>query len=268
MTAQSGYDTSFSAIADYRYDVGLTNDEFEFTSGYRPEEMWTWNQWMNYFLYDDIPITEKQIKDTLEHNQKKIQINGNFEVMSKLPFCSKMKKLIELANYGKPYDNYTTLLVPINDHFDDYLKFSSIDPILRKQQMVQTVRYHILPFVIKPWELENRKMRLLTDLGQQRVISDWTQQTKYLVNPLNNDQWSVNTNVWGKNENPNYRNVGIIPKPIPRGENYSITNSYGYSNFGSFAPEDSDYVKILDYIETATGYIYIISRPLIANDMI
>ena len=193
---------------------GAGNKEYEFNSGIYGNPMLTWGQYMDWLLYNKkyypqnmvnneiISALQKQDEQNLNYN-----INNNtglsvFDFISSINEFSKMKTLLEYVGYNKIFDNNITLFLPVDTMFDNVLSsklnLKSIYTVNPRNQnlkwngsdrydyinALQTVRYHILPYVIKPWQLENRKLKLKTDLEGQFIETDFTNGKYQILNPI------------------------------------------------------------------------------------
>lgn len=234
MSALNGTSSSYFAIRDIHNGSNLSSgwdQEYEFLSGTDNKNMLTWGQYMNYILYDKIPVkpneslsvlrkaVDEQYKDSPGFKPKTV-----YDVIQSMPNTRKMAKLIKDSGYKKLSDvNYpVTFLVPTDEHFDEFL-----GPYLNmgvfRFNAFQTVRYHTLPYYVEPGQLKGRKYKLQTDLDKQPVESNWVGDKHLIV--------SQDT-------------------PFPGG-------IYG------FFPVRSWDVPVLGYVECEGGIVYIIDRPLV-----
>lgn len=263
MSAVYGTSTAYSAIKDIHEDLNLPgagNTEYEFLSGYSEDPtssklMMSWDQWMQWILFNQVyktPVeTQSMMEKALIEQDKKLQKNSTsnnsaisiYEYIKSVPNLSKMKKLIDYVGYGKVYDMGITLFAPINDKFDETLEYP-LTIAYKPVAALQTLRYHILPFIIKPWQMNGRKLKLRTDLEEQPIETDWTNGKQVLMNPINNTYLAPPV---GSFTNP-------PGDPVP-------------ARADSWFPKISWEVKILGSIECANGMLYIIERPICWSDL-
>ena len=233
----SGVDTNFYSIADIHEDLniaGAGNQEFEFLSGSKGDQMYTWNQYMNYILFNKEPERVKdQVKsvtnalniqqktENINNVDRTVQLSIN-DALAKLPQLSKFKKFTDYIGYGKlkDFSSKITLFAPVNDHYDEHMWYL-YNVSWTSSTAIDTLRYHILPYLLLPWQLRDRKLRLRTDLQNRTVDTDWTNGRTQLINPLS------------YNEQP-----------------------------GDWFPTKDWEVNILGMVECDNGIIYIIDRPL------
>ena len=240
-----GYNTSYYSISDIHEDLnvgGAGKDEYEFLSGYSTDlmskrPMMTWEQWMKWVLFNDKPVPLYKQQQSLEKAVNSIPTNNGkttWDIISTHPNLTKFAALAERVGYGKFFDEGNTILAPINSQFDTTLLYpltmaqvpQTLEIPSAQPADLQILRYHILPYMVKPWQLDNRRTRLRTDLELQYVEADWTGDTKYLINPI--------YQTFGENSHPS-----------------------------AWFPKKSDEVVVLDSIETTNGYLYIIDRPIL-----
>jgi len=264
MTSSSGYNTSYSAIRDIHEDLNIAGagpSEFEFLSGFSDDPyskypMMSWDNWMNFILFNEkypTPLERNAIlKKALIDQNKTLAKNSTandkpitiYDVIKANPRLSKFRELIDYVGYGKVYDSGITIFAPINDQFDQTLEYP-LNVAYKPVAALQTLRYHILPFIIKPWQMENRKLKLRTDLDKQPLETDWTKNQRLLINPINDTYMD---SVAG-----------------------SYTNGPGEpvsSRSDNWFPKISWEVPILKVIECSNGIVYIISRPLQFSDLL
>ena len=262
MSGLQGTDSGYSSLGDYHLDLslnGTVGSELEFYSGYKGAPPLTWAEYMQWILFNKQTDTFEKSTNILDEaiNRQDSVSNKTFSnlvnnkgksiynVISDNCMFSRFKSLIDFSGYSKIVDSNISVFVPINDNFDstlDYLlNLTDINRIPENQNLswsgsdrpgyvmaLQTLRYHILPYIIKPWQLEDRKLKLLTDLNKQFIESDFTMGRKMLVNPIS----------------------PYFGDSIP---------STGDSWFPRFNWE----VNIVGSIECNNGMIYIIDRPLV-----
>jgi uncharacterized surface protein with fasciclin (FAS1) repeats len=253
MSAVYGTSTSYSAISDIHQDLnvgGAGGTELVFRSGYSndllsPNPMLNWNQWMQWILFNtrfNTPAEQEQIVskalEQQQDNKPKNSIDNNthttiYDIIRSDPNLSKIKDLIDYVGYGKMYTQGITFFAPVNDRFDEILKYQ-LDIAYKPVSALQTLRYHILPFIIKPWQMIDRKLKLRTDLNNKTIESDWTGGQQLLIN-------QINTN-------------SIPGDPVSvRGDNWFPTKNWE--------------VKILAIISCDNGILYIIDRPIVPSDL-
>jgi len=202
MSGINGTDTNYYSIADIHEDINLPgswNQEFEFLSGSTGKPMITWQSWMDHFLFNK-PIPTAQDNTNLlnaVNNQLKNQPTDAlshsapfsvYDALGKFPELSKFKSLVDEVGYGKLKDFQfkVTLFAPINDLFDETLWYT-YNIAFTKVALVETLRYHILPYLLLPYQLKDRKLRLRTDLEKRTLNTDWTNGKMVFMNPLNYD---------------------------------------------------------------------------------
>jgi uncharacterized surface protein with fasciclin (FAS1) repeats len=279
MSAVSGYSTSYSAIRDMHEDLSLAgagNAEWEFLSGfsedpYGPQPMLRWDEYMQWVLFNtEIPTaaqrdaalqkaiaaqektqplddTDKNYDTGVHGPLRKGGVATIYDVLASDPRLSKIKQLVDYVGYGKMYDQEfpITFFAPVNDRFDEILKWP-LEIAYKPVAALQTLRYHILPYILKPWQMQDRKLRLRTDLDRQFLESDWTRGKQLLLNPVTLDR--------------------ISP---PAG---SFTNPPGDPYNGradSWFPKREWEVKFLSGpIECANGVLYIVDRPVVPADLL
>lgn len=203
MSSSSGFDTNYSSIGDIHLFLNITgasDKEYEFTSGSTGKPMYNWRQFMDYVLYNKTPQrVDTQIEvlaNGLNEQNKQgkpdsFSINHNvpFTVYSALqlyPNLSKFKKFADYIGYGKLKDmeSKVTLFVPVdNEKFDEYF-WNLFNVMWSSSTAVDTLRYHILPYLLLPWQLQDRKLRLRTDLEHRQLDTDWTKGKRQLLNPI------------------------------------------------------------------------------------
>ena len=238
MSGIYGTDTNYYSIADIHEDVslhGTSTQEYEFLSGSNGQPMITWQSWIDNFLFNK-PIIQQDDNSVLNavNSQLKKDKLGNvsqdapfsvYDALGKFPQLSKFKNLVDEVGYGKLKDFQfkVTLLAPINDFFDDILWYT-YNIAYTKVALVETLRYHILPYLLLPYQLKDRKLRIRTDLDKRTLTTDWTKGKMSFINPLNYDD----------DTSPN--------KLFPR-NNWEV--------------------KCLGIIRCDNGIIYVIDRPLL-----
>ncbi len=227
-------------------------------SGYSEDTMIPWSAWMQYVLFNqqyDFPaVVDEQLKKAIEKQNKAQKCDSTnfntpktcYDIISTHPQLTRMKWLCDYVGYGKVKDLQfpITLFAPIDDKFDETLEYP-LNYAFKPTACLQVLRYHILPFVIKPWQMEDRRLRLRTDLEKQPVESDWTNGKRQLLNPISKRK---------------------LPEPF----------GYGVNPIGDYIPSLPDVwfpkkyweVDILDCIECAGGIVYVISRPIVFNDVL
>ena len=168
-----------------------------------------------------------------------------YDAISANPQLSKFKALIDYTGYGKVLTPGITLFAPINDRFDEILEYP-LTTAYKPVAALQILRYHILPFIIKPWQMEGRKLRMRTDLEQQPIECEWTQGRKQLLNPINTTHIDPAAG--------SYTNGSGDPLP---------------ARADSWFPKVSWEVEFLGAFECTNGsMLYIISRPIIFTDLL
>lgn len=205
MTSLVGYDTNFYSIADIHQDLNLPYDndsqELEFLSGSNGDQMFTWKQWMDYFLFNKKPErVADQVKSVIKgvDDQLKTEKLNNidraapftvYDVLGVYPQLSKFKEFCDYIGYGKLKDMEfkVTLFAPINDKYDEYMWYL-YNVAWTKSTAIDALRYHILPYLLLPWQLKDRKLRLRTDLERRQIDTDWTKGKQQLLNPLSYSQ--------------------------------------------------------------------------------
>jgi hypothetical protein len=264
MSAVYGVDTSYYAIAPIHQDLniaGAGGSEFEFLSGYSEDSysdrpMMTWDQWMQWILFNEQYSTPKQKQEIMakavkaQNKTLPKDSTGNdtastiYNVISSDPRLSKMKNLIDYVDYGKPFSAGITMFAPVNDQFDKILEYP-LTIAYKPVAALQALRYHILPYIIKPWQMEGRKLKLRTDFEKQIIESDWTGGKQLLMNPIN-----------------------LTYLPPPAG---SFTNPPGDpvpARTDNWFPKKDWEVQILASIQCTNGMLYIISRPIVWSDLL
>lgn len=252
MSSVYGVDSAYYAVKDIHQTLnigGAGGGEYVFTGGSsnNPHQLLTWNEWMAWVLFNKGATTLDQHKSIMEkavYDQEKV-LPGNsttfnrpisiYDVLCADPQLSKFKALVDYTGYGKIWDSPITLFVPLNDHFDEMMEWA-LDISYKPVAALQILRYHILPFILNPWEMQDRKLKLHTDLDLS-IETDWTNGQQLLINPITQ----------------NY----ISP---PAG---SFTNLSGDDWF----PKKDWEVPVLKAIECCNGYIYIIARPVVPADL-
>jgi hypothetical protein len=289
-------DSAYSSIADnhlYLNIAGAGPNEYEFYSGYKGRPMIKWSEWMDYVLFGNKPIDpesgEKALVQAISRQEKGLPSNAPvrnpeysvYDIISMDPRLSKMKKLIDYVGYPKIGESGITLLVPVNDMFDQIIStyhplafttFQKLDnadkanPPNSKvtkmpndqslpwaglerpawQSLLQIMRYHILPYTIDPWQLEGRKLKLRTDLDLQFIKTDWTKYNRPLfINP-------ISTRII-----PGAAGELIYPvgNPLPNLPDV-------------WFPKTEWEVACLGVIKCVNGYVYIIDRPLVFQNVL
>lgn len=256
MSAVSGYSTPFSSIADYHQDLninGASESEYVFMSGTKPENLMPWSAWREYVLFNktyELPsVVDDQLKRAIAEQNKKLPMDSTvfntptscYDVVAADPRLSRMKWLLDYVGYGKVRDlDYPiTLFAPINDKFDDTLDYP-LNYGVKMVSMLQVLRYHILPYKIHQWQLENRRLRLRTDLDLQHVETDFTNGRKLLLNPISTRELS--------------------------GPEESMVNGFGdpiASLPDSWFPKKDWQVDVLGWVDCDGGTVIIIDRPLV-----
>lgn len=237
MSTLNGTDTSYFSIRDIHDRSNLPSagwdHEFEFMSGTSEKNMLTWKQYMEYIMYGTQYPTNKDAMDAIKNAIKKQEMADPTpcdklytvkDVVSADPRTKKMAKLLADITYKKLDTVYypVTIFAPIDDNFDYYLG-PYLDSGVYNFNAYQAVRYHTLPYNVKPQQLEGRKYLLQSDLNGERFQSDWTNGKRQLI--------SQDTPYPGEI-------IGMFPR-------YSWV------------------INILDIIECAGGTVYIIERPMV-----
>src|SRR5579872_4257032 len=214
MTAIYGTDTDYSALADihlYRNLPGAGNSEYMFESGNAGQPMMDWYSWMNKVLFntqyyspkDRQEILQRAVRQQESDKNPDVRNNGksNYDIISEKPYLSKFKKLLDYTGYNKIFTAPLTIFAPIDTNFDNILTYlnslTTLSPEPKDENLpwsgasrsgwnmaLNTVRYHLLPYRIMPWQLQDRKLYLQTDLEKQRILSDFTGGDNLLINPI------------------------------------------------------------------------------------
>lgn len=266
-SASQGYDTQYYHIGDIHEDLnvgGAGNDqEFEFLSGYssdlmNPKSMRLWKNWMDYVLFNQITPrpydAEKVLSKALAIQNTNLPSNSTtnnqplsvYDTICLDPNLSKFKDLINEAGYGLPYSDNITIFAPINNQFDFILGYA-LKIAYRSVAVLQTLRYHILPYRIKPWQLKDRYLRLRTSLEYNPVESDWTNGKSLLINKINTEYISPPAGSFTNSKFPD-------ADPYP-------------ARPDTWFPKITDEVQILKAIECRNGWLYIIERPIVWSDL-
>lgn len=235
MSTLNGTDTSYFAFRDIHDRSNLPSagwdHEFEFMSGTNEKNMLTWKQYMEYIMYGtQYPVNsqaENTVKKAIQKQERDKPCNTLHtveDVIKADPRTTKIAKLLSDTNYKKLSNLYypATFFAPIDENFDYYLG-PYLESGVYSLNAFQTIRYHTLPYEVKPHQLNGRKYLLQSDLNEETFQSDWTNGKRQLL--------SQDT-------------------PYP-GE---ITGWF---------PQFSWIVNILDIIECAGGVVYIIDRPMV-----
>ncbi len=263
MSAVNGYDTAYYAIGPIHQDLnvgGAGGTEFEFLSGYSEDPysdkpMMSWDEWMRWILFNEIhkipKVSNEIMTKAISEQAKTLPYNSTtnnkqksvYDVLSLMPELSKMKDLVDYVGYGKIFEQGNSFFLPINTNFDKILTYQ-LTIAYKPVAALQVLRYHILPYIIKPWQMENRKLKMRTDLDQQPIESDWTRGKRLLINPINDEYLSPPA---GSYTNP-------PGDPVP-------------ARTDNWFPKISWEVEILEVLECAGGnMVYIIDRPIIWSD--
>jgi hypothetical protein len=264
MSAVYGVDSSYYALRDMHEDLNLTRgQEFEFLTGFSEDPMAErpmrlWEEYMQWVLFNQVKPTLREATSTLnravEKQTSSLPVNSTtnnhavsiYEAIAADPRLSKFKQLIDTVGYGKVFENGITILAAINDHFDEILHYA-LKVAFRPVAALQTLRYHILPFIIKPWQLQDRVLRLRTDLNHHSVECDCTNGKHVLLNKIN---------------------PGYVP-PIAGSFTNGSPGADPYpSRADSWFPKHSDEVPILEVKECSNGFLYIINRPIVFSDLL
>lgn len=264
MSSVYGIDSSYYALRDIHEDLNLARgQEFEFLTGYSSDQksdrpMRLWEDYMKWVLFNQITPTYNQASDALNSaitnqksslppnsttNNKSLTI---YDVIASDPSLSKFKQMADQTGYGKIHEQNITILAPINDKFDETLHYA-LHIAYKPVAILQSLRYHILNYIIKPWQLQDRVLRLRTDLSNQPVESDWTYGKHVLINKIN----------------PGYIApiAGSFTNSSPGGDPYP-------ARADTWFPKYTDEVQILEIVECENGYLYKISRPLVFSDLL
>lgn len=277
-------DSAYFSIADNHLYLNLPGagpNEYEFFSGYQGRPMITWDEWMKYVYFGEKPIDpetkDKALKEAISKQNKALPANAPeknveysiYDIISMEPRFSRMKQLIDFVGYPKIGEEDITVLVPVNDIFDRiigtyhplaYTALINNQDIMPKDQsltwngtqrpawqsLLQIMRYHILPYPIEPWQLENRKLKLRTDLDLQHVQTDWTDPSNPLfINPIST---RVIPGIHGELTYP-------VGNPMPNLPDV-------------WFPKKEWNVTCLGTIKCVNGYIYVIDRPLVFQNVL
>jgi uncharacterized surface protein with fasciclin (FAS1) repeats len=250
MSANNGTDRGYYAIADFHENLNIPGagpTEYEFLSGYTKDSMINWKQYMNYILFGEQYNTPKQVDNAIARKlteDKASRPMTVYDVISSHPKLTKFRDLIELTGYGKPKDtDYPfTIFAPINDRFDDTLFYPMHKSANKQIALLQVLRYHILPYLLEPWQMENRRLRLRTDLEMMTIDTDFTKGKRQLLNPI-------------QTLGPQNLNM------YPFGDPYMSAPD-------NWFPKITSEVNVLEIIKTINGFIYIIDRPLYFPDVL
>jgi uncharacterized surface protein with fasciclin (FAS1) repeats len=264
MSALYGTDTSYSAIADIHEDLNLTHgQEFEFLTGYSEDPMSDqpmrlWEDWMKWVLFNQVTPSAKEARRALENGiaQQNASAPANntsnnhgttiMEVMETDKRLSKFVALIKEVGYGKFWDNGVTIFAPTNDKFDEILEYA-LKIAYRPVAALQTLRYHLLNYPIKPWQMQDRVLKLTTDLSNQAVESDWTRGKHVLLNKINPGYISPMAG--------SFTNGGPGADPYP-------------ARSDTWFPKHTDEVQVLEAKECNNGWLYVIDRPVVFSDLL
>lgn len=247
-----------------------SSQELEFMSSYSPETTLTWQQYMNWIVYGEkvIPVdssvrilknainqmdAEKGtcsppitnlyhqnsgygVQPTYIFETDKESLDTVYDVVKNDLRTSKFTQLIDAID--SPIYSYTkikslefpvTILAPVNKYFDSVL-YDALNNGVFSLNALQTVRYHVLPYLVKPEQLAGRKFQLQTDLEKKRIVADFTKGKQTFVNQL-----------------------GVDPTD-PMSDPCESQN---------FIPRNSWIVHVLGITYCAGGIVYFIDRPLV-----
>lgn len=250
MSASYGTDQGFYGIADMHQDLNITGagpTEYEFLSGYSNDTMLNWKQYMDYILFNKQYNTPKQVNQAIAkklEEQKASRPMTVYDVISSHPKLTKFTDLIKLTGYGKPKDtDYTfTIFAPVDDRFDEILYYPMYKSADKPIALLQVLRYHILPYLLEPWQAQDRKLRLRTDLEMMTIDTDFTGGKQQLLNPI---------------QTPGMGDLNMYPYGDPY-----------MSSPDNWFPRVTSEVNILKIIKCINGFIYIIDRPLYFPDVL
>jgi uncharacterized surface protein with fasciclin (FAS1) repeats len=250
MSANNGTDGGFYSIADIHQDLNINGagpTEFEFMSGYSRDTMLNWKQYMDYILFGEQYNTPKQVNQAIAkrlEEQKASRPMTIYDVISAHPKLKKFNDLIKLTGYNKPKDtDYPfTIFAPIDDRFDEILFYPMHKSANKQIALLQVLRYHILPYMIEPWQLQNRKLRLRTNLEMMTIDTDFTGGKSQLLNPI---------------QTPGFQDLNMYPYGDPY-----------MSAPDNWFPKITSEVEVLKVIKCINGFIYIIDRPLYFPDVL
>lgn len=250
MSANYGTDGGWYNLAPFHEDLninGAGNKEYEFMSGYTDDTMINWKQYMNYLLFNEQYNTPKQVDDAIAKKlteDKASRPMTVYDVISSNPTLSKFNDLIKLTGYGKPKDTDFpfTIFAPINDRFDETLYYAMKKSPNKQIALLQVLRYHILPYLLEPWQIKNRKLRLRTDLENMTIDTDFTGGRQQLLNPI---------------QTPGLQDLNMYPFGDPY-----------MSAPDNWFPKITSEVNVLEIVKTINGFIYIIDRPLYFPDVL
>ena len=249
MSANYGTDSGWYNLAPFHEDLNINGAgpmEYEFMSGYTKDTMINWKQYMDYILFNKQYNTPKQVDEAIAKKlteQKASREMTVYDVISSHPQLTKFDDMIKLTGYGKPKDTQMpfTIFAPVNDKFDKVLYYPINNSADKRIALLQILRYHILPYLLEPWQIKNRKLRLRTDLENMTVDTDFTQGRQQLINPIQTPGQDLNM--------------------YPFGDPYMSAPD-------NWFPKVTSEVNVLEIIKTINGFIYIIDRPLYFPDVL
>jgi uncharacterized surface protein with fasciclin (FAS1) repeats len=264
MSSTYGTDTSYSGICDIHQDLNLTHgQEFEFLTGYSEDPMserpmQLWENWMKWVLFNQVVPSARDVKNALEKGIKQQNAsaptnstsnNRGTTIMEAIEGDKRLSKfaaLIKEVGYGKFWEDGVTIFAPTNDKFDEILEYA-LKIAYRPVAALQTLRYHILNYIIKPWQMQDRVLKLTTDLSNQAVESDWTRGKHVLLNKIN---------------------PGYIPPMAGSFTNGSPGADPYPARTDTWFPKHTDEVNIIEAKDCNNGFLYIIERPIVFSDLL
>ncbi len=276
MSSLYGVESSYFAIRDYHQDLNVGtagNNELVFASN--PSEPMRWNTWLEYALFNKTyprpSEAEEKLKNAINKQtnipqsvlNNEVSASKNtpktiYEIISAIPQLSKFKALIDEVGYGKFWDNNITIFAPINDVFDEVLKYP-LNMAYRPVAALQTLRFHLLPFELAMWQIKNKKLRLRTDLNEYNTATveiDYTGKEPILLNPIELSKL------------PSPEGAYTNPARLNKEFSYDGSGADPYSGRpDSWFPKKYWEVKILNIMEGVNGVLYIISRPIVPPDL-
>lgn len=264
MSSVYGVDTSYSAEKDLHSNLNLTRgQEYEFLTGYSEDPtserpMRLWEDWMAWVLFNQVKPTAREAKQSMENaiskqdatlapnSTRKNSAKTIYDVIASDPSLSKFKQLIDYVGYGKVWSDQITIFAPTNDRFDEIMYYP-LQMAYKPVAALQVLRYHLLPFVVKPWQMQDRKLKLRTDLDHQPLISDWTNGQRILMNQLT---------------------TSYIPPAPGSFTNGPVGADPVAARTDNWFPKRTDEVKILEMVECDNGWLFKIDRPVLWSDLL
>lgn len=160
-TFQGGYSSAYEGIASYRSYLDLSMDDIEFSTG----------------LKNPLYFSEESVhKSQYDHKTMNppafggyAKGNGNYNLIKSNINITRFGEFIKLYKLQDYIDSHkaSTIFVPINDNMKDLFSIVQTSSLTPKD----IINFHTLDYILTPFELYNRNLRIQPLLLGQTFIT-------------------------------------------------------------------------------------------------